>query len=143
MFCQKCGTENQSDAGFCTKCGTNLSQVVAAGAPSNVYYWSLSTMPLLIGLTGIALSTAIESSQSLIISLVIALVANIALVVADSNELKKIGISSNVLLGILIIPIYLYRRAKSVGSPQIGLILWSVAFTLSFLVESIGRCGGG
>ena len=125
------------------KCGANLSQIASSRVPSNVYYWSLSAMPLLIGLTGLALSTALESSQALIVSLVAALVANITLVVADSNELKKIGMSSNVLLGILLIPVYLYRRAKLVGSPQIGLILWMVAISLSLLVESIGASNVG
>jgi hypothetical protein len=143
MYCQKCGSENQAGSGFCMKCGTNLAQNTPSGSPSNVYYWSLSLMPLIVGVTGLALSTALESSQALIISLVVALLANITLVVADSNELKKIGITSNVLLGILLIPVYLYRRAKLVGSPQVGLILWSVAFTLSFLVESFGASNVG
>ena len=138
MYCQKCGTENQAGSGFCMKCGTNLAQIATSGSPSNVYYWSLSLMPLLIGITGLALSTALESSQALVISLVVAIVANVTLVVADANELKKIGMTPNVLLGILLIPVYLYRRAKLARAPQVGLIIWSASFALSFLVESIG-----
>ena len=68
---------------------------------------------------------------------------NVLLVVADSNELKKHGLESNVLMGILLIPFYLYRRAKALKSPQTGLIVWFVAFFLSFLVQTIGASNVG
>jgi hypothetical protein len=143
MFCQKCGSENQIDAQFCMKCGTNLVVRQSSSSTTNVYYWALSLMPLSIGVAGIALGTALESSAAYLISAVISVFANIALVIADSNELKKSGLEISVWMGFLLIPVYLYRRAKLLGSPQIGLIVWTSALAVSFLVDSVASSSVG
>jgi hypothetical protein len=143
MFCQKCGTENQSEADFCMKCGIKLSGTSSQSKPSDVYFWSLALFPIILGIIAIALSATIDSDIVLVIYWIIAIAVNVLLVVADSNELKKHGLDSNVLIGILLIPVYLYRRAKALKSPQTGLIVWFVAFFLSFLGQTIGASNVG
>lgn len=143
MFCQKCGSENQIGAQFCMKCGNNLAGTAVSSSTSNAYYWVLSLMPLSIGVVGIALATLMESTAAYFVSALLSLFANIALVIADSNELKKSGRDISVWMGFLLIPVYLYRRAKLMGSPQIGLLIWVGALSISFLVDSIASSNVG
>jgi hypothetical protein len=125
------------------KCGNNLAGKVKNISTSNAYYWVLVFMPLSIGVIGVALGTALESTAAYLISALISLVANIALVIADSNELKKSGLEISVWMGFLLIPVYLYRRAKLMGSPQIGVLVWLAAVLVSFLVDSIASSSVG
>jgi hypothetical protein len=100
-------------------------------------------MPLSIGVVGIALATLMESTAAYFVSALLSLFVNIALVIADSNELKKSGRDISVWMGFLLIPVYLYRRAKLMGSPQIGLLVWVGALSISFLVDSIASSNVG
>ena len=143
MFCQKCGSENQVGAQFCMKCGNHLAVTSVSSSTSNAYYWVLSLMPLSIGVVGIALATLMESTAAYFVSALLSLFVNIALVIADSNELKKSGRDISVWMGFLLIPVYLYRRAKLMGSPQIGLLVWVGALSISFLVDSIASSNVG
>jgi hypothetical protein len=125
------------------KCGIKLSETPSQSKPSDVYFWSLALFPIILGIIAIALSATIDSDIVLVIYWIIAIAVNVLLVVADSNELKKHGLESNALIGILLIPVYLYRRAKTLKSPQTGLIVWFVAFFLSFLLQTIGASNVG
>lgn len=143
MFCPKCGSGTPLEAEFCMKCGNKFVGEVQATPPSNVYYWVLSSLPVILGILAIALSTVFESNLVLGAYWIITFLINIALVIADSNELKRVGIESSVLIGILLIPVYLYRRAKLLGAPQVGLIVWLIAFALSFIIQSFGQSNIG
>lgn len=137
MFCIQCGTENIESAVFCTKCGKQQTSP-ASVQPSNVYMWALAIVPLFLGLFDLVLSATMTPSTSTAISLIAALALNIALVVADSKQLEKRGIRINLLLGILIIPVYLYRRAKLTSTTQTGLLVWTGAFVGSLLISVLG-----
>jgi hypothetical protein len=100
-------------------------------------------MPVSLGITGLALSANFEYNLFIGIYWVVAIGLNIALVIADSNELKKHEIQSSIPLGIIFIPAYLYKRAKLVSAPQIGLIIWVASFILSFLIDTIGASNIG
>jgi hypothetical protein len=143
MFCPKCGSGTPLEAEFCMKCGNKFSGEVKVTAPTTVYYWALSSMPVILGIAAIALSSVIESNLVLGTYWIFSFLINIALVTADSNELKRVGLESSVLLGILLLPVYLYRRAKLLGAPQVGIIIWLLAFTLSFIIQSFSQSNIG
>jgi hypothetical protein len=137
MFCIHCGTENTVSAVYCSKCGKQQGAPIT-GLPTNVYMWSLALVPLFLGMLDLVLSASISPSASTAVSLMVAVAISIALVLADSKQLMKIGIETNLLLGILLIPAYLYRRARLTSTAQTGLIVWSGAFIGSLLISMLG-----
>jgi len=137
MFCNKCGAENVEAASFCLKCGVKIGQVSSSDS-SNTYLWALTIVPLFLGVAGLVFSAFFESQVSSAISIVCSLAINVGLVVADSKQLAKRNIDIDVMLGILLVPVYLYRRAKLTSSSQLGLLVWGGSLILSMLLSLIG-----
>jgi hypothetical protein len=140
VFCTQCGTENVESAVFCIKCGKQIAinTVEKTSEKTDTYYWALALLPVFLGLLGIVFSATLDPNIASVAALICAVAVNIALVTADSNLLKKRGIELSALLGIVLVPVYLYRRAKLTSTSQIGVLVWSGAFVVSLLVSIIG-----
>jgi hypothetical protein len=107
-------------------------------AVTDTYFWAITAVPVLLAIADLAIGASFSSSVSSGISIILAIGINIALVVADSKQLRAQGIEVNPLIGIVLVPLYLYRRSKLTGRTQAGLLVWVASFIVSFLLSIIG-----
>jgi hypothetical protein len=105
---------------------------------SNTYFWAIAFLPLLLGLADLVFSASFSPEVSSTVSVLSALALNVALVFADSKQLQRSGIYSNPMLGVIFVPLYLFKRAKLTSSTQKGLLLWIASLVMSMLLSVLG-----
>jgi hypothetical protein len=159
MFCTNCGKKISKSIAFCSACGEkNLEfkaptakevpeaplaeapvvQEITPSGVSNSYVWALSLAPLVYGLADIIFATSIPSSTWLnYLATGLYLGTNIALANADSKQLEKVGIELPKWQAYILVPLYLYNRAKLVKSSQANVLVWIFAFVISIALPSI------
>jgi len=101
---------------------------------NNTWVWILAFAPLI--------GTLIEAiiAEMLYVSIYdlfwITIILNIALVWVDEKELKKRGVDTSGFNSwwIVLIPLYIYKRAKAVGDELHYFIVWIVAFIIMFFL---------
>ena len=131
---------------------SELSSYLPSDAPpplsgdhvKNTYLWILAFAPIFGSLlTGFVLSRTGKFGLGYIdgfgniFEWIVPITLNILLCCLDSHSLKKAGHdTSKFLFWIILIPVYIYSRAKHLKQSQICLIVWIIVFALTILYES-------
>lgn len=105
--------------------------------PSDSLAWILAFAPIAYGLLDVAFSQSLEDTAATIISSVLYFAVNTGLVLRDSKQLKEAGIEANTWWGILLVPVYLFKRAKNVGRPPTMGWAWAGAMVLSVVIPMV------
>src|SRR5208283_3900462 len=102
---------------------------------SNTIVWLLAFAPLIGGISEslIARKTATEISQLWFITLLL----NILLCILDAFYLKRNGYNTPKMWAVFLIPIYLFKRANTLGQNKAYFFVWIAAFILSFGTDRI------
>lgn len=155
-FCTSCGGSLAAGSAFCGSCGhrvTDAPQVIqqaptadaqafrfepyiqdAPKSPaqvSNGFAWTLACVPLILVFSD-AIFLAMNAPTW--VGYLFSFALNSALVVADSRRLEAQGHKLNMWLGLFLIPVYLYQRAKMLRDTQAQFITWIVLFVLTLFV---------
>ncbi len=135
-FCRECGNEYIETDQFCKKCGYQLkneenvkSDFLNDKKISNTIIWWVAFMPL-IGLS-------IENAGSILFNTPISnlwwitLILNIVLCYIDERKIKKIYPEIPLMREwVLLIPVYLFKRAKALKQTMAYFIVWIVMFAI-------------
>lgn len=81
-----------------------------------------------------------SSASTLVVNIIVFAVICI-LVSVDSTNLKRLGYKVPIWMGIVLIPLYLFRRSKETRQSQAGFIVWLVSFSVIFILTLAGSLG--
>jgi hypothetical protein len=114
------------------------TQWLAPAAPTpgpavdNTFGWLLAFAPLLLALGDLIIGgTDLSSDGYLLVSFAVAFGVNTALAIADTRRLKHFGIELSAALAVLLVPVYLFMRAKRSGQSYAIPAVWCVTFLVS------------
>ena len=145
LHCSACGAIAQPGARFCSGCGAPAPTAAsvptsgeeyapqATAEPSasvdNSRAWLLALAPVLTLAIDLALlSSGLDATS---FSLIAAAAVSIAVLVWDSRYLRNHGHDVGIGAGIILYPIYLFRRAKALRQAQTLTVVWMAAFLAS------------
>lgn len=117
---------------------------------SNVWVWLLAFSPFAIMIIASTvlyaqcegndwcMDVSLASGNTLLVSVIILVILNIILSLADENNLKKIGVDTKEMCkqGAWLVPAYLYQRATYLKHNLTYFIVWLISFALFLLVLS-------
>ncbi len=143
IFCPECGNKVSEFAATCLNCSypiSNLRNSNFSGAKKkvkveNTIVWILAFAPLIGELLQCFLAGLVYGDFWEIYYdkfWIVTIVLNILLCNIDDNKLKNQGIDTEEFGSTWLVPVYLYRRAKSLGHDQAYFWVWIVLFTLDF-----------
>lgn len=112
----------------------SMPPVMVTTAPiDNTFVWLLVAVPIVGAFIERAISGGAEHSSFAWVGYMI---ANTILCILDANRLKAAGRQAPSIVWLLLIPVYLWRRASSLGQPPNYFWAWLVAFVMHFFVLS-------
>jgi hypothetical protein len=117
-YCHNCAAEVNEKAEICIKCGVSFKKHATHGP--DTWAWIAAFLPLFY------------IPVPFIFILGCILINCIALSI-DARELRKAGYDTSPLGSPILVPVYLYRRPRVVGS-YIYFILWMVFFVIGIFV---------
>lgn len=141
-FCRKCGTEyNEADV-YCNKCGNKVDAPPDAVRPeqssplrvNNTIVWIIAFMPL-IGLIASNIIPGLSGG----LYFVVVLLANMILCYIDLHIIRGyapqfvLSATWSLIFWGVIIPVYLYKRAKALNQSLAYFVVWIIAFALPFV----------
>lgn len=170
MFCTNCGAGRQGDSKYCGSCGNLFSPAVQStptptisepapaertspslGQPSvssqgmgnivDYYYWALATSPIIITLTDGILTGATGPEAGAVLGWFVAIALVLTVVSLDSSQLRRSGIRVPIWMGVVLPPLYIFKRAKATGRNQAAFITWLVTYGLLVIVTIAGFGG--
>jgi purine-cytosine permease-like protein len=100
----------------------------------------LATLPIIQLAFDFAMPANTSSASTLVVNIVVFLVISI-LVSVDSTNLKRLGYKVPIWMGIVLVPLYLFRRSKETHQSQVGFYVWLGGFALSFVLALSGGIG--
>ena len=147
MFCTNCGTQLNENARFCHNCGNRIQPNTNAfdGSNYNDYANNHATTDIKINNTYVWALAIIPITVNCILSLLgfpallnigITFLLNTLFCSLDKEELKKFGYSNNTwfVLGLTLIPVYLFIRASKVDQKYGYAITHCCLFAFIFLL---------
>ena len=155
--CPKCGAANLMPVGVACNCGVCQAPMIWSGPSSpaqqtsvkpypnlsDKWVWALACVPIISNLlVGFILGfmvgarANVDETMATIISVGVPLLFNCLFVFEDVKELKRNGQEANnwIVLGILLIPVYLFLRASKTNKQYGYAILWCCLFVVSLFV---------
>jgi hypothetical protein len=98
---------------------------------NNFYAWGIAILPL---------ATSIPPAEYFKIVIIVSFIILIALVTADNKTLRDSGYTPPLpVWGIIIVPVYLWKRANVIGSSKLLIVVWIAALGLSLAVDSLNH----
>lgn len=100
---------------------------------SDGFAWALALAPLVIGLVEAILIPVVGMEGIGSAGLIAGVAINSLFAILDSRRLKEAGYDDNslLILALLLVPVYLWRRSRLLGRDQRHLIVWIAALLLS------------
>ena len=143
MFCAMCGLKLAGTEQFCPSCGTKALQVPSATSATRVgvtsaYVWAIVALPLFFAFIDLIISSRISVSQSFGLPLAIYWLATMLVVYADSRALASAGFKLRAAWGVVLIPVYLFKRSRILKKPQVHFMAWFGSFVLSIGLTFVG-----
>jgi hypothetical protein len=145
--CHICGKQNRDSWEWCLGCGsklgsTNISKMISKphikspAKTNNTCIWLLSLMPLIWQVLLIIIFDPIDGSANYLWLIYFAI--NFTLLILDRKIGKKAGYNIDVSLGwILLFPVYLYKRAKSLNQSKAYFICFFISTALGVVAQQI------
>lgn len=156
MYCSKCGAKVDEQAKFCQSCGspilnTTVPTTQEATIPTNAkdtavpvktvsdkWIWSLAVIPMLVGII-VGIFTVSNGSNELIPSTCFLIFSAIFMALDIDEVNKSLQDNSNVvihvilvlILGVILVPFYLFRRESRTNKNYVPGIIWCVLFGIS------------
>jgi hypothetical protein len=92
----------------------------------------LATSPAVLLVVDVILTSALGPDAGFITGAFAGLVYFLLALSADSSRLRKAGVRVPIWMGIVLPPLYLFKRAKATGRPQAAFITILVCYVLAF-----------
>lgn len=158
MYCSKCGAKVDEQAKFCQSCGapilnktvpttqeaanssTAKDTTIPAKTVSDKWIWSLAVIPMLVG-SFVGFVTVSSGLNELIPSVCFVILSAIFMAL-DIDEVNK-SLQDNgsvvmhvilvLIIGVILVPFYLFRRESRTNKNYAPGIIWCVLFGISVL----------
>lgn len=155
VFCRGCGTQIHETATTCPHCGAPQITIRHASSASsrsttqvnNLLVWILAFAPIIGLFLQAILAAALAPDNQFLSQLAVnyalhsgeywwvTLALNIGLSIADELRLKRKGVNTSGFGRFaFLVPVYLWKRAKSLGHNQAYFWTWNVLFALTILM---------
>jgi uncharacterized membrane protein YhaH (DUF805 family) len=170
MFCTNCGTARDNGSNFCAQCGkpfaipvdhaveqthlaamhapqqSNGATVALAAVPPKIgdgFYWALATSPIALLFGNAILSGLVGGDAGTFLGSFLSLIYVLFALSIDASRIRKAGLRVPMWIGVLLTPLYLFKRAKATGRNQGAFVIWLVGYAVSFVVAvaSISNLG--
>ena len=138
QYCSSCGAVVKKAAQICPKCGvSNFNKKTYSGL-SDKWAWTLACVPLTIAFI-LDLFIVYTDETFFTIGTIVAIILNCVFVTLDYKELKRndINASNWIWLGFLLIPVYMFMRAKKTNKHYGYAILWCAIFVITILMDAL------
>ena len=160
MFCSSCGSPLSQGASFCSSCGKSLMDqssppskpILSTSQPLatprvveeeplaltvNGFGWALAAVPAIAFIADLFLAQQVTLSDFTLWSFLISFALNTAFTLLDVNELKRANQykPGNAFWGVILVPVYLFLRSRSLKTHQGMFTLWMVLFFFSLIIR--------
>lgn len=173
MFCVNCGTARAQGSNFCGQCGKafvaspQVADTAASPSPGvqtfsappaqpayapqpipkaaigDGFYWAFATSPIALMILNWLLVAVLGADGGQSVGGFLGLFYVLLALSIDASRIRKAGLRVPVWMGVLLPPLYIFKRAKATGRNQSAFVVWLVGCVISLILAFAGASNLG